>query len=112
MAALKIDELGRDWWPPDAAVRDMYRHVDPALARWAAARLRPDANPPGGYPLQEPPKLLSRYIYATDDELFTPESRRWAARNIFGVEAIAIEGGHFPMLERPSELADLLVAGI
>ena len=112
MAALKIDELGRDWWPPDDAVRDMYRHVEPALARWAVARLRPDANPPGAYPVQAPPKLPSRYIYATDDELFIPESRRWAARNVFGVEAIEIEGGHFPMLERPSELAGLLVADI
>jgi pimeloyl-ACP methyl ester carboxylesterase len=49
---------------------------------------------------------------AAEDEFFTPDSRRWAARNIFGVEPIEIEGGHFPMLERPSELADLLVASL
>jgi hypothetical protein len=29
---------------------------------------------------------------------------------VFGVEPIEMQGGHFPMLERPAELADLLVA--
>jgi pimeloyl-ACP methyl ester carboxylesterase len=52
------------------------------------------------------------YICATEDEIYTPESRRWAAQHIFGVEPIEIEGGHFPMLERPSELADLFVANL
>ena len=107
--AVKTDELGRSWWQPDDAVRGMYRHLDPALARWAAERLRPDADP-GPYPLEAPPSLRSVYIYAAEDEFFTPESRRWAARNIFGVEPIEMAGGHFPMLERPSELAALLAA--
>jgi pimeloyl-ACP methyl ester carboxylesterase len=109
--AVKTDELGRGWWQPDDAVRDMYRHLDPALARWAAGQLRPDADP-GPYPLAAPPALPSVYIYASEDEFFTPESRRWAARTIFGVEPIEMDGGHFPMMERPSELADLLVASL
>ena len=102
---------GRSWWQPDDAVKGMYRHLDPALARWAAERLRPDADP-GPYPLEAPPKLPSAYIYATEDEFFTPESRRWAARNVFGIEPIEMEGGHFPMLERPSQLADVLGANL
>ena len=109
--AVKTDELGRSWWQPDDAVRGMYRHLDPALAKSAAARLRRDADP-GPYPLEAPPRLPSLYIYTTEDEFFTPESRRWAARNVFGLEPIEMEGGHFPMLERPSELADLLVASL
>jgi pimeloyl-ACP methyl ester carboxylesterase len=109
--AVRIDELGRSWWLPEDAVKDMYRRLDPALATWAAERLRPDADP-GRYPLEGPPKLPSAYIYATEDEFFTPESRRWAARNVFGIKPIAFESGHFPMLERPSELADLLVASL
>ena len=107
--AVKTDELGRSWWEPDDAIRGMYPRLDPALASWAAARLRHDADS-GSYPLEGPPRLPSVYIYAAEDEFFTPESRRWAARNIFGVEPIEMAGGHFPMLERPSELADLLVA--
>ena len=107
--AVKTDELGRSWWQPDDAIRVMYRHLDPALAKLAAGRLRPDADP-GPYLLEAPPKLPSTYIYATEDEFFTPESRRWAAANVFGIEPIEIEGGHFPMLERPSDLADVLIA--
>jgi pimeloyl-ACP methyl ester carboxylesterase len=109
--AVKTDELGRSWWRPEDAITSMYRHLDPALAKWAAERLRPDADP-GPYPLEAPPTLPSSYIYATEDEFFTPESREWAARNVFGIEPIKMEGGHFPMLERPSELADLLVANL
>jgi pimeloyl-ACP methyl ester carboxylesterase len=109
--AVKTDELGRDWWPPDDAIRVMYRHLEPAQARWAASRLRHDADP-GPYPLEAPPRLPSLYIYTSEDEFFTPESRRWAARNIFGIEPIEMGGGHFPMLERPSELADLLLASL
>jgi pimeloyl-ACP methyl ester carboxylesterase len=89
----------------------MYRHLDPVLAEWAAGQLRPDADP-GPYPLEAPPKLPSVYIYAAEDEFFTPESRRWAARTIIGVEPLEMAGGHFPMLERPSELADVLVASL
>jgi pimeloyl-ACP methyl ester carboxylesterase len=39
--ALKTDELGRSWWQPDDAVQGMYRRLDPAWAKRAAARLRP-----------------------------------------------------------------------
>ena len=109
--AVRTDELGRSWWEPDDAIRGMYRHLDPALASLAAGRLRHDGDP-GPYPLEGPPKLPSLYVYTSDDEFFTPESRRWAARNVFGIEPIKMEGGHFPMLERPSELADVLVANL
>jgi pimeloyl-ACP methyl ester carboxylesterase len=106
--AVKTDERGLSWWQPDDAIRVMYRRLDPELANWAAGQLRHDADP-GPYPLEAPPRLPSLYVYTTEDEFFTPESRRWAARNVFGVEPIEMEGGHFPMLERPAELADLLV---
>lgn len=109
--ALKTDELGHDWWSPEDAVRDMYRHLDLTRAKWAAEQLRPDADP-GPYPLANPPTLPSLYVYAAEDEIYTPESRRWAARHIFGLEPIELEGGHFPMLERPAQLADLLVGSL
>jgi len=109
--AVKTDELGRSWWQPEDAVKGMYRHLDPALANWAAGRLRHDADP-GPYPLEGPPRLPSSYIYTSQDEFFTPASRAWASRNVFGIEPIKMEGGHFPMLERPSELADVLVANL
>jgi pimeloyl-ACP methyl ester carboxylesterase len=51
-------------------------------------------------------------VYASEDEIFTPESRRWAARHAFGLEPVELPGGHFPMLEAPSDLADLLEASL
>lgn len=110
-AYLQVDELGRDSWKPDDAVRVMYRHVEPALARWASVQLRPDAVH-GAFPLEGPPSLRSLYIYTTEDEFYTPESRRWAARHVFGLEPVQLAGGHFPMLEIPSALADLLEASL
>jgi pimeloyl-ACP methyl ester carboxylesterase len=47
-------------------------------------------------------------IYATDDEFFEPVWERFAAREVLGVEPIEIPGGHFPMLEDPDSLAELL----
>jgi len=111
MASAPVDELGRDGWKPDDAARYMYRRLDPALAKWAAAKLRPDAAH-GAYPLDGPPGLPSLYVYADEDEFLTAESRRWAARHVFGVEPVKLAGGHFPMLERPSALADLLEASL
>jgi pimeloyl-ACP methyl ester carboxylesterase len=111
LSTIQVDEFGRDSWEPDEAIRDMYRHLEPTLAKWAAAQLRPDATH-GAYPLEGPPSLPSVYIYTTEDEIFTPESRRWIARHVFGLEPVELLGGHFPMLETPSALADVLEASI
>ena len=47
-------------------------------------------------------------IYAREDEFFTPEWERFAARRVLGIEPIEIPGGHFPMIESPDALAELL----
>lgn len=99
-------------WTTDDAVQVLYAGVDTALARTMAARLRPQAavfrRP---YPLAHPPPgIPATLIYGADDEFFDPEWSRWIARELLGVEPIAIPGGHFPMLERPEALAGLLCA--
>jgi pimeloyl-ACP methyl ester carboxylesterase len=111
LTEMRVDELGRDSWKPDVAIRYLYRRIEPGLAKWAAAQLRPDASP-GEYPLDGPPSLPSLYLYASEDEFFTSESRRWLARNVFGLEPIELAGGHFPMLETPAALGDLLDASL
>jgi len=47
-------------------------------------------------------------IYSTDSEIFAPGWERFMARELLGIEPIAIAGGHFPMVEDPAALADLL----
>ena len=73
-----------------------------------AARLRPMAMPPGEFPLPGIPDVPTALIYATDDELFEPTWERFMARELLGVEPIEIPGGHFPMVEDPDALSDLL----
>jgi pimeloyl-ACP methyl ester carboxylesterase len=100
---------GRDRWADaEVAAQVMYPRLEPATASRLAARLRWQADP-GPYPYDRLPDVPSTYIYALDDELFTTEGRRWCAEHIYGLEPVAIAGGHFPMLERPASLASLLI---
>jgi len=60
------------------------------------------------YPLALPPDIPSAFIYAREDELFDDRWSRWIAHELLGVEPIELPGGHFPMLEHPATLADVL----
>ena len=99
-------------WDPEEAVRVFYPPLDPAVARERAAHLVPQADVFNGqYPLADPPpRIPATMIYTADDPVFDPAWSRWAARELLGVEPIEMAGGHFPMLERPEELAVVLGA--
>jgi pimeloyl-ACP methyl ester carboxylesterase len=104
-----VDPPLRRLYPePDDAIREMYPRLSPQAAREAAGRLRPSTSPLDSYPLSAPPDVATALIYTTDDEFFPPEWERFVAREVLGVDPIELPGGHFPMLERPEELADLL----
>lgn len=107
---LPRDRDGISVWDPEDAVRVIYLRLDPVVARERAARLHPQAGVfRRPYPLASPPPgVPAALIYAADDEFFEPEWSRWAARELLGVEPVEIPGGHFPMLERPEELAEVL----
>ena len=47
-------------------------------------------------------------VYAARDEIFEPAWERFMATELLGIQPIEIPGGHFPMLEDPDALADLL----
>ena len=104
----EYDDQDRDYLPFDVAVEWFYGRVDEETARWAAARLLPDTDRGDSFPLEEVPDGPRAYIYGIEDEIFTSESMEWSAREIFGVEPIAIPTGHSPQLEAPQLLADLL----
>jgi pimeloyl-ACP methyl ester carboxylesterase len=106
-AVIKYDDLGRDYLEVDDAVSVFYPRLEPSTARWAASRLRPQADP-GDVPLERPPTVTSVFVYALHDEVFTPEGMVWSAKHVFGVSPIEIETGHTPQLEAPKELVDLL----
>ena len=99
---------GTTAWPPETAVEVMYPRLQPKRAHELAQRLRPMGMPPDDYPLSEHPDVPTALIYAADDEFFEPEFERFVARELLGIDAIEIPGGHFAMAEDPTALAELL----
>jgi pimeloyl-ACP methyl ester carboxylesterase len=96
-------------WDPQDAIDAMYPRLPAEIARMLAERLRPAAPPPAGeYPLLSHPNVRTVLIYATEDEIFEPAWQRFMAHELLGIEPVEISGGHFPMLEDPMALADLL----
>ena len=102
------DDQGRMVWELDAAIATMYPRLPTETAHAIAARLRPGAGPVGEYPLAEHPDVATALIYTTDDEFFRPEWERFVAREMLDIEPIELTGGHFPMVEDPDGLADVL----
>ena len=102
------NEDGAMVWDTEKAIDAMYPRLPPETARALAERLRPGAPPAGEYPLPGHPDVPPVLIYATDDEIFNPDWERFMARELLGIEPIEIPGGHFPMVEDPESLADLL----
>ena len=104
---------GTSVWDPETAIVALYGRLPPDTARELAWKLRPMAQPPGEYPLSGHPDVPTVLIYAADDEIFEPAWERFMARELLGIDAIEIPGGHFPMAEDPEALAALLdrVAG-
>ena len=102
------DGDGRSVWTREGAIGEMYARLPLETARELAERLRPGAPAVGDYPLSQHPDLPTALIYAADDEFFTPEWERFVASELLGVEPIEIPGGHFPMVEDPDLLADVL----
>jgi pimeloyl-ACP methyl ester carboxylesterase len=101
-------EDGTSAWDAESAAAVLYARLAPARARAAAERLRPLAPLTAQYPLTGHPDVPTVLVYAAQDELFEPAWQRFMAHELLGVEPIEIPGGHFPMLEDPDALADLL----
>ncbi|MFC5947615.1 alpha/beta fold hydrolase [Pseudonocardia lutea] len=106
---------GTTSWPPETAEASLYAGVadelgDPDRVREAVAALRPQAWAIGKEvtPLTAWPAVRTVSVICADDRVVNPRtSHRLAAA--LGFEVRELPGGHFPMLTRPAELADLLV---
>lgn len=95
------------------AMKLLFHDCEPDLAQWAVSKLRPQASRlifSEVSPLQIWPDVESSYILCTDDQTFTPGWSRRAAREILGVEAIELPGGHCPQVSRPFHLAEVLTS--
>lgn len=110
-AGFAADALGRGVWERERAIDVMYAGLSREVAEAAADTLRPQAWTPErvAYPLERHPDVPAASVLYTGDVVVRPEYSRAAARELLGVEALELPGGHFPMLEGPSGLAELLV---
>lgn len=105
-----VDDEGRSHWPdPEATARIMYGDLPPEDARWAAGRLRPQAQRSQAERSPAPPAgLRTESIIGTDDRVVSPAWSRRVARERLGVEATELPTGHFPMISHPEPLAEAL----
>ena len=105
-------DLGDGLWSvgPNTA-RELFMHdASDEVVAWALPQLRPQFYGVMNEitPLAAWPDVKSDYIVCRDDHAANPDWGRQAARERLGVTAIEIDGGHSPMLSRPTELAAVL----
>ncbi|MDN5917662.1 MAG: alpha/beta hydrolase [Pseudonocardia sp.] len=104
---------GTTFWPAGAAADGLYRDVaaesSDAAVDAAVTGLRPQAWTVGKEttPLTAWPAVRTVSVVCTGDRVASPDAGRRDAAAI-GAELLEIRGGHFPMITRPGELADLL----
>jgi pimeloyl-ACP methyl ester carboxylesterase len=92
------------------AVRQLYQECPADVAIAAARRLRFQAWGITELPSLDYPTVPAAYVLARHDLTLAPAWCRALARSRLGVDAVEIDGDHSPMLGRPAELADLLLA--
>ncbi|MFR9800746.1 alpha/beta fold hydrolase [Pseudonocardia sp. RS010] len=106
---------GTTSWPQEAAAGSLYAGVaeelgEPGPVASAVTGLRPQAWAIGTEvtPLTAWPAARTVSVVCAEDRVVNPAtSRRLAAER--GFEVRELPGGHFPMLTRPAQLADLLI---
>jgi pimeloyl-ACP methyl ester carboxylesterase len=115
-AGLAIDRDRRTsrWVDFGVARERLYGDCAEADARWAFARLRPQARGANRVPcpLDALPDVPTVAIVGAGDRTVEPAHGRRVARERLGVAAVELTGDHSPFLSRPAELADLLDAGV
>jgi Alpha/beta hydrolase family len=97
-------------WPERGAVEAFYQDCDPTVALASARKLRPQQwrVTQEVTPLRAWPAVPAAYILCADDRVVSRAYSSHAARELLGVEAIEMPGGHSPFLSRPKELANQL----
>lgn len=106
--------LGKDPTKSDEIARQFLFHdCSPEVTRWALTTLRlmnAKQAMMETCPLKAWPSTPPTYILCTEDRAIEPEWSRRAARELLGVEALELPGGHCPHVSRPAELAAMLAA--
>ena len=105
------DERRSRWADAQIAAGVLYTECPPPVAAQAFARLRPQAREPQvtPSPLEAWPDVPTEYVVCTGDRMVSPTWGAGRARSL-GATVRELPSDHSPMLSRPQELADLLLA--
>jgi pimeloyl-ACP methyl ester carboxylesterase len=105
-----LEDGSSAWVDPDAVRRCFYHDCADADVAWAFARMRPQAGAPRQepWPLDAIPAVERTSILCRDEHCVRPDWTRRMSRELLGVEAVELDGGHSPFVSRPAELADAL----
>ena len=108
----ETDEIGRSQWTDfETTAQALYPDLSDADARWAFARLRPQAQTtqlephPAGLP-----EVPVASVVCSRDRVVNPAWSRRIARERLGMQAVELPTGHFPMITDPATLAEALIA--
>ena len=93
-------------------IRQLFGDCEPDVAAAAFRKLQPESSTLSTetFPLPAWPETGCAYIVCTKDPIVNPNWARQAARDRLGVVPLELAAGHCPMLSRPRELTDLLIA--
>jgi pimeloyl-ACP methyl ester carboxylesterase len=95
------------------AIEILFHDCKPEVAHWAISKLRHQASRvvfAEISPIQAMPDIESAYIVCTEDRTVDPAWSKRTARELLGVEAIALPSGHCPQISRPVHLAEVLTS--
>jgi len=105
-----LEDGSSAWLDPAAAMRCFYHDCTEEDAAWAVAQMRPQSAAPRTepWPLDAIPPVERTSILCRDERCVRPDWSRRMSRELLGVEAVELEGGHSPFLSRPRDLAETL----
>jgi pimeloyl-ACP methyl ester carboxylesterase len=110
---LTPDGKGSELASFEGAREHFFHDCDEADARRAFEQLCPEPVAPLGEPMSVPTfwatPIPRSYILCTKDRAYPVDYMQGVARTL-GVEPILVSWGHFPMVSRPRETAELIVA--
>jgi len=110
LLTMRVGDDGIPFIDPEFAAQIFYPDIDPdEAARWAT-KLRPGNT--GGNVIVEKAawrSTPSTYVVCTDDPILLVDGQRAVAERM-GADVVEMPGDHSPMVARPAELAEILVA--
>ena len=110
LTTMRVDDDGLPFIDPEFAAQVFYPDIDPEeAARWAT-KLR-SGNTGGNVVVEKAAwrSTPSTYVVCTDDPILLVDGQRAVAERM-GADVVEMPGDHSPMVARPAELADVLVA--